>query len=106
MAFVFTLPIDGQYPPALAVIDELEGIDAPLERLPVSFTVTGFVHAPHLSHVIELFYFVRDRAFKEPFFQKDGLRSLDVILNRHTSCSDSRVRTAPTRNQPCVLIEQ
>ncbi len=49
--FVFAFPEDGHHPPTLAVIHQLNAVDAALKRLRIVFIVTRFVGAEDVRDI-------------------------------------------------------
>jgi hypothetical protein len=54
------LPVNGQDPPAIAVIEKLKAVDTTHEWLGIAQIVTRFVSAPNVSDSAELFGSPRD----------------------------------------------
>ena len=57
------LPVNGQDPPAFAVIEKLKAVDAAHERRGIAWIVTRFVRAPNVSDPAKLFGAPRDFCF-------------------------------------------
>src|SRR3954465_11116212 len=98
MPFIPPLPIDGEHPPTLAIVDELKRIDATLKGFFVSVAVAILVNAPHLGHVVELLNLVRHCAMKKTFFQEYRAAALDVVLYRNATGASALFRTPPPRD--------
>jgi hypothetical protein len=74
------LPVNGQDPPALAIIEELKTVNAAHERCRIARIVTRFVSAPNVSDSAKLFGAPRNFCFVKPSLQK-WLRSRDVTFD-------------------------
>jgi hypothetical protein len=57
------LPVNGQDPPASAVIKKLKAVDAAHERRGIAWIVSRFVRAPNVSDSAKLFGAPRDFCF-------------------------------------------
>jgi hypothetical protein len=57
------LPVNGQDPPAFAVIEKLKAVDAAHERRGIAWIVTRFVSAPNMRDSAKLFGAPRDFRF-------------------------------------------
>ncbi len=89
------LPINGQDPPAPAVIEKLKAVDAAHERLGIARIVTRFVRAPNVSDPTKLFGAPCDLRFVKALLKKwfrprdilfdiqDLRLKLDVVSSRH-----------------------
>jgi hypothetical protein len=64
------LPVNGEDPPALAVIKKLKAVDAAHKRLGIVCIVTRFVSAPNVGDSAKLFGAPRDFCFVKPFLKK------------------------------------
>ena len=64
------LPVNGQDPPALAVIEKLKTVDTAHQRLGIAQIVTRFVSAPNVRDSAKLLGTPRDLGFVETLLQK------------------------------------
>ena len=99
MAFIFSFPVDAEHPPPLAVIEELNAVDAAREGLGVIFGVAGFVGAPYMSDVVPEFRAIGDRMFKKAFFVKKCLATGSVLIRRKYPDSESALGIFSTGHQ-------
>src|SRR4029077_2673560 len=74
------LPVNGQDPPAFAIIEELKAVDATHERRGVVFVMARFVCAPNVSDPAKLFGAPRDFCFVKALLKK-RFRSRDILFN-------------------------
>src|SRR5436189_5738831 len=90
----FVLPVNGQDPPAFAVIEKLKAVDAAHKRRGIAWIVTRFVSAPNMRDPAKLFGAPRDFRFvktllwkrfcpRDILFDIQHLRlKLDVVSSR------------------------
>lgn len=90
VGFVFSFPIDAEHPPALAVAEKLNAVDAASEGLGVIFGMAGFVGAPYVSDVVPKLSTIGDRVFKKAFFIKECLAASGILVRRkYPDCEDA-----------------
>jgi hypothetical protein len=63
------LPVNGQDPPAFAVIEKLKAVDAAHERRGIAWIVTRFVSTPNMRDPAKLFGAPRDFRFVKAIVQ-------------------------------------
>src|SRR5215472_10011942 len=76
---VFTFPVDGEYPPAAPVKQELKTVDAASERL-IRLGVARLVGAPDVSYVVPLFGTIRHRRFKEALAGEGVFAAAHILI--------------------------
>ena len=74
------LPVNGQDPPALAVIKKLKAVDATHERRGIAWIMTRLVRAPNVSDPAKLFGAPGDFCFVKTFLKK-RFRPRDVLFD-------------------------
>src|ERR1700722_3482352 len=77
----FGVPEDGDGPVAVAVLEELEAVDAAGERGGVVDVVAGLVGAPDLHDVAELLDLIVDGVFEEAGRGHSGAAAGDVTVD-------------------------
>ena len=80
MLSALVLPVNGQDPPALAVIKKLKAVDAAHERRGIAWIVTRFVRAPNVSDPAKLFGAPRDFCFVKALLKK-WFRPRDILFD-------------------------
>src|SRR5215813_14358861 len=81
MRRVLSLPVDGEDPPARAVMEQLKAVDAARERL-FSLGVTRFVGAPDVGDAAPLLHAVGHGVFKKSFPGEEILTARGVLVGR------------------------
>jgi hypothetical protein len=82
------IPENAQYPPALAVIEELHAVDAPCEWLSVGRRVPRFIAAEDLRNISETLNLVDDGGLKETIREEIFARELDVFVGSEQANRD------------------
>ena len=78
--FVFTLPEDRHNPPTLAVVHQLNAVDAALKGFRVVFRMAGFISAKDMRDVAEPLYLPRRLALEKSFLLKKRAGALNVVV--------------------------
>ena len=108
MLRAFVLPVNGQDPPAFAVIKKLKAVDAAHEWRGIAWIVTGFVRAPNVSDPAKLFRAPRDFCFVKALLQK-WLRPRDILFDiqqLRLKLDIVSSRNARSRHYTCAGIKQ
>ena len=79
---VLSLPEDRHNPPALAVVHQLDAVDATLKRLGVVWRVSRFIGAKDVRDLTKLFSLARGLSFVKTFFLRKATSALDILVNR------------------------
>lgn len=105
MPWIFTFPIDRNHPPAGAIVEQLNAVDAPSKWL-LAPGVPRFIGAPHVRDVVPDLGPVGDRSFVEAFFVKEGFCPLRILIYRQVVGADLTAFIAVAGYQPGARIEE
>src|SRR5215813_2526338 len=87
MSGIFAFPVDGEYPPAAPVKDQLKTVDAAGERL-IPLGVARLVGAPDMSHVVPLLGTIRHRRFEEALVGEGVFAAAHIVFGGENSRGD------------------
>src|SRR6476659_5585030 len=104
--FVFTLPEHRNDPPALAVVHQLNAVDAAREWLFFVFGVARFVSAEEVGNTAEFFDAPGHFTFKETVLFHESRVPLGVVFGRQRARYKFTGRPVPSRNQTCARCKQ
>jgi len=103
MAWILILPARRENPPPGAVIDQLEAVDPAGEGL-FALSVTRFVGAPDMDHMVPLFNAVGDRRLEETLIGEYFFAACDEVLGSQDPGGDRAFVVAAGRNQSCAWV--
>src|SRR5215471_9331984 len=102
---VFAFPVDGEYPPAAPVKEELKTVDAASERL-FPLGVARLIGAPDMSHVVPLFGTVRHRRLEEALAGEGIFAAGHIILGGENSGGDVAFVVAAAGDETSPRVEK
>src|SRR5689334_15552432 len=105
MGWILRLPIDRHYPPASAVIEQLEAVDAACKWL-FTLGVARLIGAEHMSNVVPGFNAVGHGILKKAVFAERSLAPGHVVVRRKNPRGYRALVIAAAGNQSCSGIEE
>lgn len=98
MALCFRLPEDAYHPPAMAVIEQLDGVDATLHGLLIR-RLPRFVRTEDLGQVVVGVYVAGDLPFVDTLAVEDGHGTADVFFQSKGLGNDVALGTMADGNE-------
>src|SRR5437762_14072284 len=100
------VPVDGHDVPARAVVEELNAVDTPSERLGVTGRSLRFVRAEDLGDGAEAVDRAADLVLEESILGQRRAGPLRVLVRRQYRGTRRRVRGAARGNESCAWREE